>query len=136
MKILPIVAGLALVSALSLSAGCGRSEPTEPTPPAQPENVAPAPAAEMPTAAEAPAAAAPAMAPAADQAQGLIDKVKSLMESKDYAAAVNVLKELSALKLTPAQQSVVEELKAQAQKAMAAQAASGAADAASGLLPK
>lgn len=81
-----------------------------------------------------------AAASAGDQAQGLIDKVKTLVAEKKYNDAMTTLKELSALKLTPEQQKLVDELKAQVQKALAGSAADDAAKKASeatgGLLGK
>ncbi len=96
--------------------GCGKKE--EPSPP-------PAPAA-VPAQPEAPKMAAPTPAPApaapssvtesATKVAGLISKARTLIDQKDYAGALNVLKELSAQKLTPDQQKTVDELQATAQK--------------------
>lgn len=85
-------------------------------------------------------AATDAAAASSDQAQSLIDKVKTLIAEKKYSEAATTLKELSALKLTPEQQKLVDDLKAQLQKALASTAADDATkkatDAAGGLLGK
>jgi hypothetical protein len=143
MKSAKITTLLALASAFSLIIGCGQKEQTAPEPPANVEKAAEAAPAEMPKAAEAPApavAAAPEVAPAAaaatTEAQGLIDKVKSLIAEKKYTEAMNVLKELTALKLTPDQQKIVDDLKAQIKNALQAQATSEATKSVGGLLGK
>ena len=143
MKSAKITALLALASAFGLIISCGQKEQTAPEPPAKVEKAAEAAPAEMPKAAAAPApavAAAPEVAPAAaattTEAQGLIDKVKSLIADKKYTEAMNVLKELTALKLTPDQQKIVDDLKAQIESAVQAQATSEATKSVGGLLGK
>ena len=132
MKVIHLVAAIALAIGL---AACSKQETQTPAPTAPP--AAPQPA-EMPKAAvpAAPAVAADISA----QVQGLITKVKDLIAQKDYAGALSALKELSAMKLTPEQQKLVDDLKAQVQKAMAGAAASdaqkNASDAVGGLLGK
>lgn len=134
MKLTNAMTMIALCAAL---AACGKQE--NPTPTAAP--------AEMPKAqapAEAPAVA-PAVAPVAAptaaedtiaQVQGLIAKVKDQIAKKDYAGAMSTLNELSAMKLTPDQQSLVDGLNAQVQKAMAGAATSDLGKSAGGLLGK
>jgi outer membrane PBP1 activator LpoA protein len=107
--------------AAALWIGCGRSPSETPSPTASP--AAPA------------AAPAPAVAPgttdaataAASQAQSLIDEARAFLNKKDYQSALNVLNRLSALKLTPEQEKLVADLKAQAQKYLAQQATDKAA---------
>jgi hypothetical protein len=69
-----------------------------------------------------------------NQSQGLIDKAKAYIADKKYTEALDSLKNLSNLKLTADQQKVVDDLKAQIEKAMASDAASGATKAVGGLL--
>jgi hypothetical protein len=143
MKNATITTLLALICALGLIIGCGQKEQTPPESPAQVEKSTEAAPAETPKAAEAPAPAlpavpevAPAAAAATSEAQGLIDKAKSLVAENKYTEAMNVLKELSALKLTPDQQQIVDDLKAQVEKALQAQATSEATKSVGGLLGK
>jgi hypothetical protein len=83
-------------------------------------------------------AAKMAVAPAATeaQAQGLIDQAKTMVSQNKYQGAVDTLKKLSSLKLTPEQQTVVDGLKAQIQKYMASQATSEGTKAIGNLLGK
>ena len=59
-------------------------------------------------------------------AQGLITKAQSLVADKQYQPALDTLQKLSSFKLTDAQQKVVDDLKAQIQKLMAANPAAAA----------
>jgi hypothetical protein len=66
---------------------------------------------------------------AQQQAQGLIDKAKSLVGEQKYQEAMTSLSQLGNLKLTPDQQKIVDGLKAQIQSALAKATTSDAASA-------
>ena len=68
------------------------------------------------------AATAPA---AADKAQGIIDQAKKLLADNKASEALTSLKGLNGLQLTPEQQSAVQSLKDQIQKALAGSAVGG-----------
>ena len=74
----------------------------------------------------APDAATTAQASAAtDKAQGIIDQAKSLLADNKASDALTSLKGLSGVQLTSDQQSAVQSLKDQIQKALAAKATGG-----------
>ena len=73
---------------------------------------------------------------ASESADSLIDKAKSLMGDSKYSEAMDLLKRLSSMELTPEQKKLVDDLMAQAQKALAGTAASDAAKSVGGLLGK
>jgi hypothetical protein len=68
------------------------------------------------------------------QAQGLIDKVKSLIGEQKYQEAMTSLTQLTKLQLTPDQQKIVDGLKTTLQSALAKTTASDAASALGGAL--
>jgi len=142
MKVAKTFAVFALCGFSVLIGGCSKQEGT---PAAQTQSSTEQAATEIQKQAEAPKASVPpavgeAAADASSQAQGLIDKAKGLIENKQYPEAMNILKELSNTKLTPEQQKLVDDLKAQVEKAMAGAATSeatkSATDAVGGVLGK
>jgi hypothetical protein len=68
------------------------------------------------------------------QAQGLIDRAKGLVTDQKYQEALSTLKQLANLKLTPEQQKLVDDLKAQIQSALAKSATTDPASAPGGAL--
>lgn len=77
-------------------------------------------------------------APASAKAQELIDSAKNLVSAGKFQDALTKLKEIGSETLSVDQQTIVSGLKAQIEKALGAGAktATGAANAATGLLPK
>lgn len=138
MKAPRIVAALSLVTAITLAVGCSKTEETPapastPAAEATPEK---APAAVQQQTETAAASATEAAATASSEAQGLIDKAKSLADDNKYADASKLLQELASMKLTPEQQKAVDDLKALVQQKMADQATSEGAKAVGGMLGK
>jgi len=68
------------------------------------------------------------------QSQSLIDKAKGYVADQKYQDALSTIGQLSASKLTPDQQKIVDALKAQIQTAMAKASTSDAASALGGAL--
>ncbi|MCS7048087.1 MAG: hypothetical protein NZ483_02170 [Verrucomicrobiae bacterium] len=132
------ITGIATVLAAVLTVvGCGKKE-SEP-PAVQVPKDKPAVSAPSAPAAPAPSAVEKASEIAA-QVATLIDQARALINKKDYQAALNVLQQVSALKLTPEQQKLVQELQATAQRELAKvatdKAASEAGKAVGGMLGK
>ena len=85
---------------------------------------------------QAEAAAAPSAVPTSGNAQEWIDKAKSFVADGKLQEASSIVQQLAALRLTPEQQQLVDDLKAQIQKALGAKAATEGAAAVGNLLKK
>jgi hypothetical protein len=72
----------------------------------------------------------------ATQVQGLVDKAKSFIAEKQYPEAMNIVNQLTELKLSPEQQKLVDDLRTQIQQLMAAPAVSNTVERIGGLLGK
>jgi hypothetical protein len=120
MKLTSFVTGIAVCSSLVLATACKKEEP--PSGPQTPK----AGEAATPDAAKVADTAKATAQQAADKAQGVIDKAQALVKDNKFQDALSTLSQLADLKLTPEQQKLVDDLKAQIQSAMAKGAASDA----------
>lgn len=146
MKITQTIAVIAVTVACAGLIACSKQENPPPAPAPAPSATQVPQTATTPTPPPAPTAPVvdaaaqelidKANADAAEKAEGLIDKAKGLAADQRYAEALDTLKELSTIQLTPERQKYVDDLTARIQKAMATAAASGAAKSADGLLGK
>jgi hypothetical protein len=139
MKIISAIAAIVVCAAVVMVSGCKKEEPAPGAQAPKPGDGAASEAAKPADAAKAAAQQvtdqATSQAKAAqDQAQGLIDQAKALVTDKKYQDAANILGQLANLKLTPEQQKLVDDLKAQVQTALAKGAASEASSALGGAL--
>ena len=138
MKTKLTIAGMAVCAGLALSA-CNKEEAsTAPQTPtareAAPSTAAKAVDAVGAAATQVTTEAAAQVKGAEQQAQGLIDRVKSLVSEQKYQDALTSLGELRSLKLTPDQQKLVDGLKTQIQTALAKNTAADPAAAVGGVL--
>lgn len=146
MKTQTSIITLSAALAISLLAGCGK--PTDSNPSPNQGEAAPAtgtdaakiiegakPAVEA-AAKEVKETATAAVADATAKANGMIDQAKTLIGETKYSDALNVVQQLSSMKLTPEQEKLVAGLKDQIQKAMAAKATQDGTSAVGNLLKK
>jgi hypothetical protein len=136
-KITYTIMGITAGAALLLAAGCSKQEPpagdnNKPMSPASTETrkaTDNAAAAAQQAASAATNQAGDTIADSMSQVQSLIDKAKGLVTDEKYKDALTVVRQLSGLRLTPEQRTLVDGLKAQIQTALAKSATSDAASA-------
>lgn len=112
------------------------SDAVEAAKPAVDKAVTDAKAAATTAVADTKAAASAATADVTAKFNSVVDQAKSLLGQNKYTEALNSLQSLSGLKLTPEQEKIVTDLKAQIQKLMAAKATTDGANAVGNLLQK
>jgi hypothetical protein len=114
---------LSLCSVLLLAAGCSKEETSTPTPPATPTAEAGKSTMQQ-TVDAAKAAGEKAVAEASNKADEMIKQAKGLVDANKYTDASNLLQQLGAMKLTPEQQKLVEDLRTAIKNALAKRATS------------
>jgi hypothetical protein len=153
MKSKAIIVGSLMCAALWALSGCNKEQPAADVKAPQPSQTvatpaptAPAPAPSMtPDAAKAAEPATTTMPavtnqaavqtqPAEQQAQGIIDRAKSLIADNKYQDALGSLSQLKDLQLTAEQQKLVDDLKTKIQEALAKATTGDAASALGGAL--
>jgi hypothetical protein len=134
--------GITAGAALLLVAGCSKQEPPagETTKPTSSVATEARKAADTVAAAAQQAVSAAtnqagaAIADSTSQVQTLIDKAKELVTDEKYKDALSVVRQLSSLRLTPEQRTLVDGLKTKIQTALAKSTTSDAASAAGNVL--
>jgi hypothetical protein len=149
MKITYSILGLTVGTALVLSIGCSKQETSsgetpEATSVSQPvADAAKAAVEQVQTTAtavadqavkEVTAQANAAATAASTQVQQTLDKAKGMVGEAKYQEALNLLQQLKDMKLTPEQQKLLDDLKAQIQTALAQAAGTNAASALGNIL--
>ncbi len=139
MKIKIVVSGIVMCAALAAVTACKKEEPALGSQAPKPGEGVAAEAAKAVDAAKTAAKetvdqAAAQVKSAQDQAQGVIDRAKGLVNDKKYQEALSSLGQLANLKLTPEQQKLVDDLKAQIQTGLSKAAGSDAASTLGGAL--
>ena len=138
MKLTPILTGAALCAALAAFSGCNKEESTTPQAPKGSEATASPTAPAIDAAKSAAKQAVDQVTTQAkaleQQAQGIIDRAKSLVGEQKYQDALTSLNQLANFKLTPEQQKLVDDLKAQIQSALAKLTSTNAASILGGAL--
>lgn len=130
---------LACVALVALLGGCKKEEASAPgetpkTSPGLSTQASQAVDAVKATAKEATDKDSAQLSAAQQQAQGFIDKAKALIAENKHQDALNSLNQLTNFKLTPDQQKMVDDLKAQIQAALAKLGGTNAASALGGIL--
>ena len=126
MKTSNLILSLTLTLAVGLLAGCGKTPTDNATPGSGGGNAATG----------AGKAIDAAVVDATEKANALIEQAKNLIGQSKYSDALNILQQLSGMKLTPEQEQLVASLKDQIQKAMTGKTAMALPGAPTKLAPK